>query len=148
MADAGIKNVIVKRESLPALSGQNIAYVVRYRIVSEDRNRVSHWSPRHTLISPSLLEIPHLVSTTVSISDPTKVLVTTTWTPPLDVDIKSYDVYIKINNNWAYVGNTTTNTYSAIATVGSTFRIAVQVPTYPKGRFSDATLFESEDVSL
>jgi hypothetical protein len=148
MADAGIKKVVVKREQLPALSGENIAYIVRYRIVSEDRNRTSHWSPRHTLLSPALAEIPHLISTTVSVSDPTKVLVTATWTPPQDIDIKSYDVYLKVNSNWAYVGNTSSNTYSAIGTVGSTFVIAVQVPTYPKARFSDATLFESEEISL
>lgn len=149
MADVGIKNVIIKKDQLPALSGDNIAYVVRYRIVSEDRNRTSHWSPRHTLISTAIEEIPHLVTTTVSVSDPTKVLVTATWTPPSDVDIRSYDVYIKINSNdWAYVGNTSSNSYSAIGTVGSTFTIAVQVPTYPKGRFNGATLFESEGISL
>ena len=149
MADAGIKKVIIKKEQLPALSGENIGYVVRYRIVSEDRNRTSHWSPRHTLIAPGISEIPHLITTTASVSDPTKILVTATWTPPSDIDITNYDVYIKINTNaWAYVGNTSANSYSAIGTVGSTMTVAVQIPTYPKGRFIDATLFESEGISL
>jgi hypothetical protein len=149
MSDPGIKNVIIRKEFLPALSGENIGYVVRYRIVSEDRNRTSHWSPRHTLISSAIGEIPHLISTTPSVSDPTKVLVTATWTPPLDVDIRSYDIYVKINtNDWAYVGNTSSNSYSAIGTVGTTMSIAVQVPTYPKGRYIDATLFDSEGISL
>ncbi len=149
MADSGIKNVIVKKEQLPALSGKDIAYIVRYRIVSEDRNRSSHWSPRHTLLSQTISQIPYLITTTLSVSDPSKVLVTATWTPPADTDVSSYDVYIKINSNdWAYVGNTNSNSYSAIGTTGSTMTIAVQVPTYPKGRFNGATLFQSEGTSL
>ena len=47
MADAGIKKVIVQKKNLPSISGTNNKYIIRYRIVSEDRNRTSHWSPQH-----------------------------------------------------------------------------------------------------
>ena len=39
MADAGIKKVIIKKASLPALDHDKVGYVFRYRIVSEDKNR-------------------------------------------------------------------------------------------------------------
>jgi hypothetical protein len=49
MADAGIKKVIIKKASLPALDHDKVGYVFRYRVVSDDRNRSSHWSPIVTL---------------------------------------------------------------------------------------------------
>lgn len=45
MADPGIKKAIVQQASLPEISVPAEGYYVRYRIISEDRNRTSHWSP-------------------------------------------------------------------------------------------------------
>lgn len=45
MADSGIKKTKIANEDLPAINVTEQGYVVRYRIVSEDKNRVSHWSP-------------------------------------------------------------------------------------------------------
>jgi hypothetical protein len=45
VADQGIKKAIVLSENLPNTLQPINQYVVRYRIVSEDRNRRSHWSP-------------------------------------------------------------------------------------------------------
>jgi hypothetical protein len=49
MADAGIKKVIISKKNLPSIFGTDQKYVVRYRIVSEDRNRTSHWSAQYKL---------------------------------------------------------------------------------------------------
>ncbi len=47
MADRGIKKATVQSFALPSpLDGQ---YLVRYRVVSEDKNRRSHWSPIYYL---------------------------------------------------------------------------------------------------
>lgn len=43
MADAGIKNVIVKKELLGKVSSEN-GRVIRFRLVAEDKNRKSAWS--------------------------------------------------------------------------------------------------------
>lgn len=52
MADKGIKKAVVLSGSLPEpLDGGQ--YLVRYRIVSEDRNRRSHWSPIYYVDSVS-----------------------------------------------------------------------------------------------
>ena len=45
MADAGIKKAIVLNNELPPINPELNGYEVRYRIVSEDKNRTSHWSP-------------------------------------------------------------------------------------------------------
>lgn len=46
MVDDRIQKATVENNELPPLSTDG-NYYVRYRIVSEDRNRVSHWSPIH-----------------------------------------------------------------------------------------------------
>ena len=45
MVDPGIKKTTIKYSDLPALSVASEGYTVRYRVISEDRNRKSHWSP-------------------------------------------------------------------------------------------------------
>jgi hypothetical protein len=55
MADSRVKKVVIPKSKLPAYSGENQSYIVRYRIVSEDKNRNSHWSPQYKLpVSPQL----------------------------------------------------------------------------------------------
>lgn len=51
MADQGTKKVTVLKNTLPPINSDEESYVVRYRIISEDRNRISHWSPQFE-ISP------------------------------------------------------------------------------------------------
>lgn len=41
-----VKQIIVEKQDLPPLSSEG-EYLLRYRIVSEDKNRNSHWSPIH-----------------------------------------------------------------------------------------------------
>jgi len=57
MPDLNIKKNVILKQNLPNLIGDNtdLKYEVRYRIVSEDKNRVSHWSPINSLVSPTTL---------------------------------------------------------------------------------------------
>jgi len=48
MADV-IKKAVVLENNLPPVNVQTEGHSVRYRIVSEDRNRSSHWSPIYTV---------------------------------------------------------------------------------------------------
>ena len=50
MADANIKKYRIPIGSLPAINSVSEGYTARYRIISEDRNRLSHWSPLYLLI--------------------------------------------------------------------------------------------------
>lgn len=45
MADKGTKKAVILSANLPEPLTPSGQYLVRYRIVSEDRNRRSHWSP-------------------------------------------------------------------------------------------------------
>jgi hypothetical protein len=50
MADEVVKKLRVPASELPPLNINNQAFILRYRFVSEDKNRLSHWSPIYTLI--------------------------------------------------------------------------------------------------
>jgi hypothetical protein len=43
--DSGIKKVTIPEADLPDLLPGLTKYVVRFRFVSDDKNRTSHWSP-------------------------------------------------------------------------------------------------------
>ena len=45
MADQGIKKIRIKQSDLPTINVNEEGYVLRYRIISDDKNRVSQWSP-------------------------------------------------------------------------------------------------------
>lgn len=51
MADKNIKKNIILKKDLPSFIGDpsQLKYDLRYRIISEDKNRLSHWSPILTL---------------------------------------------------------------------------------------------------
>lgn len=50
MADADIKKFRIPASQLPPLDVNTEAYTLRYRFISEDKNRLSHWSPIYSLI--------------------------------------------------------------------------------------------------
>ncbi|MGA1047089.1 MAG: hypothetical protein ACO3UU_03710 [Minisyncoccia bacterium] len=50
MADSNIKKARVPFESLPPINSTTEGYSVRYRIVSDDKNRFSHWSPIYLIV--------------------------------------------------------------------------------------------------
>lgn len=45
MADAGIKKIRLRQQDLPTINVNEQGYVLKYRIISEDKNRTSQWSP-------------------------------------------------------------------------------------------------------
>jgi hypothetical protein len=57
MADKGIKNVVIKKELLGKVTSSN-ARVVRFRIVSEDRNRKSAYSQIFITGSDAIIVAP------------------------------------------------------------------------------------------
>jgi hypothetical protein len=56
-ADSGIKKAKVLVADIPPISSETEGYSLRYRVVSEDKNRVSHWSPLY-LIKPEHTFVP------------------------------------------------------------------------------------------
>ena len=56
-ADAGIKKAKIPVDELPPISSETEGYSLRYRVISEDKNRVSHWSPLY-LVKPEYTYVP------------------------------------------------------------------------------------------
>ena len=137
MSDKNIKKNIILKKDLPSVIGDNttLNYEIRYRIVSEDKNRLSHWSPINVLeaqntedetgfdpANPSATNIPHQVSV-----DKTGHIVDLVWTMPSllilnptesekitqseQSAIKEFDVYI----SWRVSGTWTDWTWGGIA---------------------------------
>jgi hypothetical protein len=142
--DSGIKKVIIPKSSLPQRSGENKNYAVRFRVVSEDKNRSSHWSIKYAVPLPDVTEIDYRIAV-----DQSHDMVTTVWVPESGTK-SEFDVYIKWDSEpWQFVSTVFTTTYSTIIKTGASLvQIAVQVPTFPKQRYTGSTLFESTQESV
>lgn len=139
-----IKKVIIPKSLLPEISGIGQDYVVRYRIISEDKNRYSYWSQKYRVSVPNAITVPFSIT-----KDQSGSTITAVWTP--ENAIKSeFDIYIKWDNeDWKYVTTVYSTIYASVIKNGTTkVKIAAQIPTFPKKRFSAATIFESDEISL
>jgi hypothetical protein len=149
MATEKIKRVIIPKAKLPAYSGDTESYIVRYRIVSEDRNRNSHWSPQYKL--PVL---PYIDNDTPAVNfaiglDATKKIISIAWTPTADIN-NEFDVYLKWDSaDWVYEKRVLAPAYTVLAKQGATsVKVCVQIPTFPTKKFEHAKIFESNSISL
>ena len=142
MADSSIKKVIIKKEDLQAFNGTTQAYTVRYRVISEDKNRNSHWSPYYSVAKSS----PQQVECSVQVVENS---VTMVWKQPTSL-IRQYDIYFKLNNgSWNYVASSTSTQFSTLIDEGTTsIQVAIQLPTYPREYFPLAAMFTSAQITL
>lgn len=142
MSNQIVKKVIIKKEDLPAFNGATQTYLVRYRIVSEDRNRTSHWSPYYSLAKPASEQINCSVEVVQNI-------VNMVWQQPSST-INQYDIYFKLNNDaFRYVASSISTQFSTlIPETTETIQVAIQVPTYPKDYFPLAAIFTSAEIAL
>lgn len=118
MADSRIKKVIVNKAALPPLNGDIESYVVRYRIISEDRNRVSHWSPQF-YVSAEAPEVEDLSEIQVTKSQNS---IIATWQLDNDAEIPQTDVFVAWGDDMSGVG-----LYEYYATVTAT-SITIPIP--------------------
>ena len=139
MVDPGIKKYTILKKDLPPVNQYN-DYAVRYRIVSEDKNRFSHWSPIFILESKAVTA----VSGQVSVSGNT---VTAVWGD--EEDRPKYDVFVNFDSaGYAYHGTTPIHTYSFIKTGTTSVRVAIQIESIEKIRQNELTIFQSSVISL
>ena len=137
MADSGIKKVTVLRKDLPALNTKYGEYLVRYRIVSEDKNRTSHWSQVYSLLAEDVETI-----TPVTVVDTDANTITVTWESPDGYISNIFDLYTNIDSaGWQHLATISSNSYTFSANEGEELFIAVQVETFTKDRLDKATLF-------
>lgn len=134
-----IKKVRIPKSQLPAVA-ENNEYILRYRVVSEDKNRTSHWSPIFIAAGQNLEEVSGALVVNGSIS-------TVVWGD--EVNRPKYDIFVKFDGgSYAYHGTSPIHTYSFINTGSTSVQVAIQVEGINKERNVDLGIYESGVVSL
>lgn len=151
MADSGIKNVKILNQDLPIINAKINGYAVRYRIVSQDKNRISHWSMIHYLDAdyqyeegqePDVSKIGNSVSVIWE-----KVQVKKNGN--LIGKIRDYEIWVKWgkggSGDWIYEGKTNVNNLSLM--IPSTYSVGGIDQEEKPTQFSIEIYLESVPVS-
>jgi hypothetical protein len=140
MADAGIKKIIIKKALLPALDHDKVGYVFRYRIVSEDKNRTSQWSPINLVLDNSITSVAGAVQVSSSV-------ISAVWGDELNRP--KYDVFVGFDGSTAtYHGTTPIHSYQFIKTGTTNVRVIIQVESSEKTLNANLQIYNSGLVSL
>lgn len=135
-----VKKAIVQKEFLPPVDSEYAGYVVRYRIISEDRNRTSHWSPTFITNAVPIEAVNGALSTTSSI-------ITAVWDDELNRP--AYDVFVKFDSGaFAYHGTTPIHTYQFLNAGTTSVHVKVQIASSVKQVKAGLVIFDSGVESL
>jgi hypothetical protein len=119
MADLSIKRAIIKKALLPAIDSDNVGYIFRYRVVSEDKNRTSQWSPVNIVADDTITG----VSGALQIS---QTITTVVWDDELNRP--KYDIFVGFDSATPiYHGTSPIHTYSFLNTGTTDVRVIIQV---------------------
>ena len=135
MVDSGIKKVIIPNNALPLVSydANDLYYDIRYRIISEDRNRTSHWSPIYTVDALPFIED---VSGDLQLSNGS-LAINAVW--GTSTFASSYDIFVSFGiynvgtstvawDSYVYHGSSASNSYSFLRPDAVTdIRVKVQL---------------------
>jgi hypothetical protein len=123
VADAGIKNVIVKKELLGKVSSEN-GRVIRFRLVAEDKNRKSAWSQIFMINGQFVQVLPGNISIVGSI-------VLVNWSNgSAPADQTKYDIFVQYDSSttMTHVGTSVGTSFSFLKTGNpQTLRVLVQL---------------------
>jgi hypothetical protein len=140
MADANIKKLRILKSSLPPIDHDTEKYNIRYRVISEDRNRVSHWSPIYNSDGVDLVVTSGAVSRAGNI-------ITAVWGD--ENDFPEYDVFVKFDSgDFFYHGKSKVHSYSFLKTGTTSVRVKVQIISSKKEIKEALNIFDSGTVSL
>jgi hypothetical protein len=120
MADSGIKKTTIYKKDLGKVGNSN-EYILRYRIVSEDKNRTSHWSPTYA--------IPAEVLPVQGVQGDVQVIgntVTVVWGSLLGTS--AYDIFVGFDGaplTWR--ATSSANSHSFVKTGTSSVQVQIQV---------------------
>jgi len=141
MADKGIKNVVVKKELLGKVTSSN-SRVVRFRIVSEDKNRKSAYSKIFITGSEAVIIGPgdvNLIGNTVLVN----------WSSGQASVQIVYDIFAGFDGSVpAYIGSTASQTYSFLKTGTDSVRVIVQASSINPVLTEVLEVYDSGVVSL
>jgi hypothetical protein len=140
MVDSNIKKTRILKSSLPPVDHDTEKYNIRYRIISENRNRTSHWSPIYNSNGATV------VGTTGALSI-TEEIITAVWG---DENLHpAYDVFVSFNGNaFFWHGTSAVHSYSFLNEGTTTVRVKIQLVSSKKQIKAALNIFDSGTVSL
>jgi uncharacterized protein (DUF2141 family) len=140
MVDSNIKKTRILKSSLPPIDHDTEKYNIRYRIISEDRNRTSHWSPIYNSDGVDLVVTSGAVSRAGDV-------ITAVWGD--QNDFPEYDVFVKFDSgDFFYHGKSKVHSYSFLKTGTTSVRVKVQIISSKKEIKASLNIFDSGTVSL
>jgi hypothetical protein len=139
MAISGIKKVVIKKDNLPPIGPDN-NYSFRYRIISSDKNRTSHWSPIYSVIAPQAEN----VDGSVEISQKG---VQVYWTDPENGnDKEAYDIFVSFDDaEYFHHGEAFSHGYSFLNPGAVKVNIIIQLQGIKKVLNPALQIFEGTD---
>jgi hypothetical protein len=141
--DPGIKNVIIKKDLLKKVTGDNNR-IIRFRIVAEDKNRKSAYSSNFAVQSGAVttgigFTKPDPVSNTIQIG----------WSTGQAASQTLYDIFIGFDSSSPIYKTTTGETTYLFAKTGTTsVRVIVQASSIKPELNTDLEIYDSGTVSL
>lgn len=142
MAEEVIKKIIIPKNELPPVFDSN-GYYFRYRIVSDDKNRYSHWSEVAYVQNPDV----QLVDGSVIINENTATVI---WGD--EEGRPSYDVFVKFDSqDYIYHGTTNIHTYSFLITgspTPTTLQVIIQIAGISKTIANNLKIYESGVITI
>ena len=135
MADANIKKLRISKFSLPPVDHDTEKYNLRYRVISEDRNRTSHWSPIYNSDGSNVIG----TSGALSISQE---IITAVWGD--ENNHPSYDVFVSFDGNpFFWHGTSAVHSYSFLSEGLTTVQVKVQLVSSKKEIKAALQVFDS-----
>jgi hypothetical protein len=140
MPDANIKKIRIPKSSLPPVDSDTLGYNLRYRIISEDKNRTSHWSPFYNTDMAS-------ISGTSGALSITQTIITAVWGD--ENSHPAYDIFVSFDGGAFYWhGTSGVHSYSFLNEGSTTVRVKVQLVSSKKVIKAALNIFDSGTESL
>jgi len=135
MADANIKKTRILKSALPPVDFDTLKYNTRYRVISEDKNRTSHWSPIYNSNGTNV------VGTTGALSI-SEEIITAVWG---DENLHpAYDVFVSFDgNSFFWHGTSAVHSYSFLNEGTATVRVKIQLASSKKQIKAGLGIFDS-----
>jgi hypothetical protein len=140
MPDANIKKLRVLKSSLPPVDYDTEKYNLRYRVISEDRNRTSHWSPIFNSDGTNVIGTNGALLITEEI-------ITAVWG---DENLHpAYDIFVSFDGDPFYWhGTSAVHSYSFLNEGSTTVQVKVQLVSSKKEIKAALNIFDSGVESL
>jgi len=140
MADANIKKTRILKSALPPVDFDTLAYNARYRVISEDKNRTSHWSPIYNSDGANVIGTSGALSITEEI-------ITAVWG---DENLHpGYDIFVSFDSGaFFWHGTSSLHSYSFLNEGTTTVRVKIQLVSSKKEIKTGLGIFDSGSQSL